>query len=251
MNDRKIRMIFCDVDGTLLPRGNSKISNDVFHAINHATSHGIHICIASGRSYPDLKSLFQPVVNNITFICNDGALTVERDEILFSSPLNSSQVSCMSRTYKNEYEAMILYTKNHTYYLGNNRFDFAKKINSDEILNISEGIFKIAFLKLSQKAKIKLDNLGIKSGVLNKVYEDSSWTEYISSKTDKGTAAKVIQKKYGVSIKETAAFGDNLNDIGMLRQAQHTYAPVSANPEIIRMCKYTTNNVTDEILNII
>ena len=251
MDNRKIRMIFCDVDGTLLPRGDSKISNDVFHAINRASSQGIHICIASGRSYPDLKLLFQPVVNNVTFICNDGALAVEHDEIFFSSPLNSSQVSCMSHTYINEYESMILYAKNHTYCIGNNKFDFAKKINSDEISNISEGIFKIAFLRLSQKAKIKLDNLGIKSGILNKVYEDSLWTEYISAKTDKGTAAEVVQKKYGVSTKETAAFGDNLNDIGMLRKAQHTYAPISANPEIIRMCKYTTNNVTDEILNII
>ena len=56
---------------------------------------------------------------------------------------------------------------------------------------------------------------------------------------------------YGVSSSETAAFGDNLNDLNMLRSAQYSYAPENAHPDIIRMCKFKTNNVNDEILNII
>ena len=54
-----------------------------------------------------------------------------------------------------------------------------------------------------------------------------------------------------VSISETAAFGDNLNDLAMLRRARLSYAANNANPEVVRMCKFKTNNVTDEILNII
>ena len=251
MNNTKIHMIFCDVDGTLLPHGNNIVSNDVFSAINQAVSSGVHICIASGRSYSDLKTLFAPVVDDVIFICNDGALAVEKNNIFFSSPLNKSQVACMSNTYKNDYESMILYTKDHVYCLGKNEFEFAKKITPDEICSISGDIFKVAFLNFSQKAKIKLNNLGIKSGILNKVYEDSLWTEYITAQTDKGIPAMHTQNRYGISISETAAFGDNLNDIGMLRRAQFTYAPKNANPEIIKMCKYTTSNVAKEILNII
>ena len=147
---------------------------------------------------------------------------------------------------------MLIYGKDNTYCISDSKeFDFCKKIYTENISDIPEDIFKVAFLNLSKNAKIKIDNLGIKSGILNKVYEDSSWTEYITSHTDKGVAAKELQKLYSIQTNETAAFGDNLNDIGMLRQATFSYAPESAKPEIVRMCKYTTNNVTNEILNII
>lgn len=252
MENTKIRMIFCDVDGTLLPRGESNVSNDVFHAINQSISSDVRICIASGRSYPDLKALFAPVANDVTFICSDGALVVERDNISYSSPLNKSQVACMARTYKNDYEAVVIYAKDYTYYLASKAYpDFGTKLSYEEVSQIPGDVFKVAFYKLSEKAKIKLANLGIRSGILNKVYEDSLWTEYIKAGIDKGTAAESVQKRYSISVSETAAFGDNLNDFGMLRRARVSFATKSANAEIIRMCKFKTNNVTNEILNII
>ena len=253
MNAMNVRMIFCDVDGTLLPHDNKSISDDVFKTINRAVSSGINFCIASGRSYPDLKRLFSPVINNVTFICNDGSLMVENEKALFSSPLDKSQVACMSKTYCNDFDALLIYAKDYTYYISDiKQFDFAKKINPDDFSNSVAGdIFKVAFLNLSQRAKIKLNNTGVKSGILNKIYDDNTWTEYITAKTDKGTAAKVLQRAYGVSASETAAFGDNLNDLNMLRCAQYSYAPENAHSDIIRMCKYKTNSVNDEILKII
>jgi|GEM_PF-2661845 len=252
MENTKIRMIFCDVDGTLLNRGENVVRSEVFETIKKALSSNINICIASGRSYPDLKELFSPIVNDVTFICSDGALVVENNNLSYSSPLNKSQVACMSKTYKSDYEAMVIYAKDYTYYLSDKEFyEFGTKITSNEVSQIPGDIFKVAFYMLSKKAKIKLDNLGIKSGILNKVYEDPHWTEYIKAGIDKGTAAESVQKRYGVSVSETAAFGDNLNDLGMLRRARVTFAANNANAEVIRMCKFRTNNVTNEILNII
>ena len=158
----------------------------------------------------------------------------------------------MSKTYRADYDAMVIYTKDHTYYLSDKDISLpGSKITLDDVGQIPGDTFKVAFYKLSQKAKIKLDNLGVKSGILNKVYEDPSWTEYIKATVDKGTAAHSLQNKYGISPYETAAFGDNLNDIGMLRQARLTFAVNNAHPEIIRMCKFRTNNVINEISNII
>lgn len=252
MKDTKIRMIFCDVDGTLLPRGSDSISDAVFDVINYAVSSNVIVCIASGRSYQDLSRLFAPVADKVFFICNDGALAVKRGCTFFSTPLNKSQVACMSKTYKDDYEAMVIYAKDYTYYLSGCDYPkFGTKITSAEVSQIPGDVFKVAFYNLSQKAKIKLDNLGIKSGILNKVYEDADWTEYIKAGVDKGTATESAQKQYGVSSFETAAFGDNLNDLGMLRRARLSYAANNAHAEVIRMCKFKTNNVTKEILNII
>ncbi len=252
MENTKIRMIFCDVDGTLLPQGSFTINQSVFDVINHAVSSNLIICIASGRSYPDLKELFKPVANSISFICNDGALVVEKDSLSFSAPLNKSQVACMSKTYKSDYDAMVIYAKDYTYYLSDDDYpDFGKKISFDDVSNIPGDVFKVAFYNLSDKAMIKLDNLGVKSGILNMVYKDSLWTEYIRAGIDKGVAAETLQKAYNISTSETAAFGDNLNDLGMLRRARLSFAANSAKAEVAGMCKFKTNNVTKEILNII
>ena len=245
-------MIVCDVDGTLLSSECTTLSDDIFSTIKEAVSSNIIFCIASGRSYPDLKSLFMPVSKDVVFICNDGALTVMNDFIHLSSPLIKAQVACMAKTYKNDYEALLIYAKDYTYYLSDVRhFDSLTKIAPDNVSSIPGDVFKVAFLNLSQKAKIKLDNLGVKSGILNKVYEDSSWTEYIKAYTDKGTAVEQLQKENNISTSETAAFGDNLNDLNMLRKARYSFAVSNANPEVIKMCKFKTNNVNNEILNII
>jgi len=177
---------------------------------------------------------------------------VKQDNILFFSPLNKYQVACMSKTYKKDYKALIIYTKDSTYYISDTEeFIFAKKILPEDVSSVDGEIFKVAFYKLSEKAKIKLNNLGVKSGILNKIYEDDLWTEYVTARTDKGTAAKTLQSIYGVLPSETAAFGDNLNDLNMLRCAQLSYAPKNAHPEIVRMCKFKTDSVNNEILNII
>ena len=245
-------MIFCDVDGTLLLRNSDKIDDSVFHTIKQAVSSNIHICIASGRNYPDLKQLFKPIANDVTFICSDGALVVEEDNLSYSAPLNKSQVACMSKTYKNDYEAMVIYAKDYTYYLSDKDFsDIGNKITSEGVFTIPGDVFKVAFYKLSQKAEIKLENLGVKSGILNKVYKDPLWTEYIKSGVDKGTAASIVQRMHDVSIAESAAFGDNLNDLGMLRRARVSFAANDAHHDVIRMCKFKTNNVVNEISNII
>ena len=44
---------------------------------------------------------------------------------------------------------------------------------------------------------------------------------------------------------------DNLNDLEMLRRARVSFAMENGNAEVLRMCKYKTNNVSNEILNII
>ena len=72
MDHPKIRLVLCDVDGTLLDKGQTVVSSAVFHTIRQAVSCGVQFVIASGRSYPDLKSLFAPVVSIVSFICCDG-----------------------------------------------------------------------------------------------------------------------------------------------------------------------------------
>ena len=54
------------------------------------------------------------------------------------------------------------------------------------------------------------------------------WVDIVANGADKGAALERIQKRFGISPEETAAFGDNENDIGLLQLAESSYAVANA-----------------------
>lgn len=251
MDNPKIRMILCDVDGTLLGKDEQAVAEDVFDTIKQVTFCGIRFVIASGRSYPNLKSLFAPVENIVSFICCDGSLAVKNGGILYSAAIEKDLVfSLLNKIVLAENESMVIYSKDHTYCFGANAAlkAFTPIAAVDEVYG---NIYKLAFFKLSDRTKQKVRSLLTRSGQFSEIYADSLWTEFVPFGIDKGTAAAALQKQWDISPLETAAFGDNTNDFGMLRQARLSFASPAAVPDIKRMCKFQTSSVTDEIINIL
>lgn len=229
MENPKIRMILCDVDGTLLLKGQNTIDDSVFHAINFCANQGISFVIASGRPYFDLKQLFAPVCDLVTFIANDGALTVKNNIILNSYQLDNDLIL----RFREFFNKSLFYTK-------------------DKVVNeATTSVYKLAFnnLTLSEKSKVRM--IAKNTGKLTEIYSDSFWTEFIHANTNKGIAAQYLQKQMGISSLETAAFGDNTNDIEMLRCASSTFSSQTAIPEVDKMCKYKARDIAFTILNFV
>ncbi len=251
MENTAIRMILCDVDGTLLSKEEAIISKSVIHAIEHAANKGIHIVIASGRSYNDLMSLFSSVSNLVTFICSDGALIVKNEEIIHQTVINPDRIKfLMSKIKLNNQESLILYGKSKTFCIGNNsNLENTVQITSPDDLN--DNVYKIAFRNLSSLNCHNIKTYGKQCGDFTKIYEDDTWIEFVAHDVNKGVAVQRLQHLFQVSPLETAAFGDNINDIEMLRQARLSFASPTAISEVKRMCKFTTSCVTDEIIKLI
>ena len=62
-----IKLIACDIDGTLLKGGDKAIDNAVFQEIIRLQGLGILFCPASGRQYSSLRKLFSPVADSLYF----------------------------------------------------------------------------------------------------------------------------------------------------------------------------------------
>lgn len=251
MENIAIRMLLCDVDGTLLPKGHSAISNDVFHTIRKATDKRIIFVIASGRCYKDLHSLFAPVADVVSFICCDGALAVQNNQVIYHAEIQKKVITELTRTvslHKDEW--LVLYGKDQTFCIGCNHFvhDYKPIRSVDEI---TCAIYKIAFYNLSPFNKHAANSYASRSGKLSAIYSDSLWTEFVANGINKGIATTALQTRWNISPFETAAFGDNTNDIEMLRRARLSFASPEAVLDIIKMCKFSTRNVTDEILKIL
>ena len=69
-----IRLIACDIDGTLLPEGSTELEPAVYTQIRRLSERGIFFCPASGRQYSSLRRLFAPVAGRLPFLCENGAV---------------------------------------------------------------------------------------------------------------------------------------------------------------------------------
>ena len=69
-----IRLIASDIDGTLLHNGAAEIDPVIFEEIHRLKQTGILFCPASGRQYHSLRRLFAPAADELTYLCENGAV---------------------------------------------------------------------------------------------------------------------------------------------------------------------------------
>ena len=69
-----IRLIASDIDGTLLHNGAAEIDPVIFEEIHRLKQKGILFCPASGRQYHSLRRLFAPAADELTYLCENGAV---------------------------------------------------------------------------------------------------------------------------------------------------------------------------------
>lgn len=64
------------------------------------------------------------------------------------------------------------------------------------------------------------------------------WVDFMDASVDKGNALRILQDYFGVSREETMAFGDNTNDIGLMKAAGFSYAVENARPEVKEAARF-------------
>ena len=74
-----IRLVTCDIDGTLLHGEETSIDTETLEEIRRLREKGILFCPASGRQYHSLRRLFAPVQDEIAYICEDKAISNASD----------------------------------------------------------------------------------------------------------------------------------------------------------------------------
>ncbi len=81
MNLSAIRLVVTDIDGTLLD-SRHKLSNDFYPTFSQLKSKGILFSAASGRQQFNLQKRFEPIVEDVIFISENGSYVVYRNEEL-------------------------------------------------------------------------------------------------------------------------------------------------------------------------
>lgn len=239
-----IKLIVSDIDGTLLPYGQTELRPSLFSIIGALRERGVIFCPASGRQFHSLRGLFAPVQDELTYLCENGAIlygagreenatvlgktcmpreaSLALAEDILALPycqllMSGANVSYVCRCTP-EYVSMLRDEKgNHVQILEHPR-------------EIQEDILKVSAY-CPGGTKEPAQALGPRWGeMLHMAAAGPDWLDFTLA--DKGTGLEQLCRALGVLPEETVAFGDNWNDAAMLRRAGRGYLMEQADPEL-------------------
>ena len=250
----KIKLVASDVDGTLLTGSDpNKVSDAEIDAIRELISRDVRFVVASGRQHYNLRRLLAPVADDILYLCEDGSLLMDGNDVLWQSAMrrdDALEVCHAVMEYPGAYLMVNSARTNYCLtdstwyvdYLQNVVKTMTTPVERPE--DIGTDILKIAFYMEAEGMSAALEHFKLLfSDRFNVVPSGATWIDFTSLGTDKGSALSRLGGIVGVDVADMAAFGDNLNDEQMLDVVGHPFLMESGNAELrglngrLRLCR--------------
>lgn len=248
-----IRMVFSDMDGTLLDdRG--ELPPDFDEVIGELLARGVIFVPASGRQYSALIRQMGKYTDDFVFISENGSFAARNDEELFSHVMEKTDVIRALKTGLTMYP--VLCGKRIAYvgemwrpYLFEMEKFFTKNKVVDDLFAIaeSEDIIKVAFCD-AEYADAEHNIYGALTrlqGPVHVALSSNYWVDVMNPGVNKGTAVRRLQAMLDIPAEECAAFGDYLNDIEMLKAVKYGFAMENAHPAVKEIAPYRARSNAD------
>lgn len=261
-----IKLIASDIDGTLVPDGTAEIDKRIFDVIKRLKEHGIIFVGASGRQFASMARLFAPVCEDIFYITEGGTVVRDTRKVYVKSVIDRKNLFEMISDIKKLKDCDIMLSglntaycedKSEMFYWMRDSYRFNIEVVGDFETHITEDIVKLSIYHKDNaeaivnewftdkwKDKFKIGCAGV------------MWMDVTPLTADKGSSLRALQKQLGISKEETMAFGDNLNDLGLLSAAEESYAIGSARDEVKAAAKHiapplSENGETEVLLKLL
>ncbi len=236
------KLIASDLDGTLLLNGSQALTPETIPLIRRLQERGVVFTAASGRQYPNLYRLFGEAAPKMAFICENGALVVYRDEVICKAvmPLPLTHELIYDILDRPGCEVLIsgeatsyLLPKTDSYL---NRMQNIVKNNVKVVQALDEIPEDIIKVSVYEEAGIMEHSAGYFIDRWQKHFKCTvsghGWLDFVRFDVNKGTAFTALAEHLGINTADTAAFGDNYNDLEMLDCAGAGYVMAHAVPDI-------------------
>nr|MBP3599379.1 HAD family hydrolase [Eubacterium sp.] len=260
-----VKLVVSDVDGTLVEDGGSvaSFSPEYYDVIEALHRKGITFAVCSGRQRVSVEKLFEPVKDIIYMAVDGGSMVFHQGECVYSKVLSKDvcheiimdarkipQCDIMVCGLKRAYATS---ADSEMYRWMVNGYGYDIQAVGDLTKNVPDDIVKISlyhqnmveeltnpWFRPKWQERVKLNLAGIQ------------WLDCVPTTAGKGTAVAFIQEQLGVDVNETMAFGDNQNDIEMLKRAGKSFAVENAREELKEVAtdicgSYMKNGVLEQL----
>lgn len=239
-----VKLIACDIDGTLIPYGRSDLPQGLFPLIRALREKGILFCPASGRQYHSLRRLFAPVADEVCFLCENGAVifgvgTEETAPVLSKTVMPRHDALALAHDILACPQAEMLVSGENTSYVcqcgPELEHDLSDRLGNHVVRvaipeDVTEEIIKVsAFCPwgTDQPAKV----LGPRwEEPYHMAVAGPDWLDFTVA--SKGLGLQGLCAALDIDLADVAAFGDNWNDLTMLQAVGHPYLMSDADPKL-------------------
>ncbi|MFD2521825.1 HAD family hydrolase [Emticicia soli] len=248
-----IKLIVCDMDGTLL-NDEKQLNEDFWDLEPKLADKGIKFAIASGRQYYNLVDKFDSIKDKLIFLADNGSYVVYRDEQVHLDSLDKESANKFIEIGRTVPDAYVIVSAKKSAYVENTDERFLKEAGKyfkrmeivADLTKVEDTILKVTICDFKNSETnsylyFKEFEKDYKVAIAGKIWLDiSDWG------ANKGTAIKKIQEQFGISAEETMVFGDYLNDLEMMSAAKYSYAMKNAHPKILEAANYVTKYTNNE-----
>ena len=229
-----IKLVASDLDGTLLHNYQQTVPKEIYDTIKALHEKGIIFTAASGRQYANIRRLFTG--NHDTIGCFNDLVDI-LDSLM---------------EYRKIYHTghCILSVKD-TYYSDSTDERFIDYMENDmhnivtyvpDLYAIKEPIIKAAICDFGGTKNLEPFFHKRIGDEIRVVTSADHWIDFIAPNANKGTALKVLMEKFGIKKEECICFGDQQNDIEMLKAAGTTYVMATGHPLAKKAADYVVES---------
>ncbi|GEB75822.1 Cof-type HAD-IIB family hydrolase [Sporolactobacillus inulinus] len=251
-----IHLIFSDIDGTLI-NSHHELTERTIRAVQGCTSRGIPFVLVSARMPSGISPLQRQLGLSCPIICYSGALIV--DALLQSSaPLHSETMNAQTaftvyQHVSDQFPSVSFSAYSFNRWLvsdlddpwvvqeqaiaGTTAYPFAfRKTQVDDLPPIHK------ILCMGDPAEIDKLQLCLTDMSLDAVCYKSkpTYLEIMANQASKASAMQKIMDRFQIPQEQTLAFGDNFNDVPMLRFAGVGVAMANAPMQVKGSADYVT-----------
>lgn len=256
---KNIKLCVFDLDGTLL-NSQKKISNECIKAIKKLSENNIKFTIATGRIDILARKYQREIFSDLPIISCNGSIirdlsgkTYYMKNLEFETVKNIFDLfTSLNLDFLFYTENLILSTKNNprrklleSY---NNSATNQDKFNFEIMDNNIDKFSNLKFLKALAHIENREHLLKIKN-ILNEKFKDLSIVssdlellDLMPSGVTKGSSLSILCNILNINSNEVCVFGDNFNDLEMIKFAGVSIVPENGEEELKEICSYVTKS---------
>ena len=244
------KLIVTDLDATLL-HSDKTFPQGIFELVRKIMDKGITFCFASGRQLANMQKILGEVVDRAYIIAENGSLLSYCGKILFRHLMTASECQAVLDSLVGVDGYPLVCLENEARYAEADDeavselkkfYTSTRQVTSDKL---SGDACKIAVYKRGRSAEIAKSVKEL--GGMELVVSGDDWFDIAKVKVNKATALAHLLDMLGISAKDAVAFGDQMNDEGMLKLCGKSYAVANANPYIREQFEVIDSNDNDGV----
>ncbi|MGN1343111.1 MAG: Cof-type HAD-IIB family hydrolase [Traorella sp.] len=243
-----IRVIFFDIDGTLLSHQTRQVPQSARKAIQALQEKGIHCVCATGRSILEIEELAVKDISFDAYITLNGQLILDKNkEYLDGCPLKEEEKQMIIQLFQEKETPVMLIEKDQIYMNFVN--EYVRKAQAD----ISTRVYPVKeysgndFYMVSVFVDQDHDQLfRERFSHCNVTRWHDLGLDVLSKEGGKVSGIKKYLALFGFSQEETMAFGDGENDMDMLIYASVGIAMGNASEMVKECADDVTSSIDDD-----